>query len=250
MEGVSGETSSFKNLIPIGDCLMTSTNVQAQIAAFKATYQHLNHWLAEQNGETQITVLKALATSPIMRDSYPVFCRSIDRTTLEEARSDQFPNLFDHIDDSLESVENDLNELFGGQIPEEVQRILASTAVRENGGSLADLARNDEPGSLADLGAETPADAIIIRWIMPAGNNSFEITASSRDEFCDKLVGKIAELKRNGYTDDDLPDSFMYLAETHIRRVAGVIFDENTREAEGVAEVREFVAKKSTGGKN
>ena len=249
MEEVSGETSSFKNLIPIGDCLMTSTNVQAQIAAFKATYQHLNHWLAEQNGETQITVLKALATSPIMRDSYPVFCRSIDRTTLEEARSDQFPNLFDHIDDSLESVENDLNELFGGQIPEEVQRILESSAVYEDGGSLADIAHDDEPGSLAGLGTETPA-AIVIRWTMPAGNNSFEITASSRDEFCDKLAGKIAELKRNGYTEDMLPRSFQYLAEAHIRRVAGVIFDENTRGADGVAEVREFVAKKSTGGKN
>ncbi len=221
---------------------MSTNSANSQLVAFKTRYVNLNHWLAELTNDAQLKVLKSLATSPIMRNSYPDFCAVIDRTASFTR------NLFDALDDSLESVEADLNEIFGGAIPEVIREVLDASAVEEEGASLDSLANPTHAATLDDIAAPQPV--AVIHYIFTAGNNSLEIAAATRDEFCDKISAHVAELKRNGYPEDLLPQSFRHLTDSYIRIVAGGIFDAQTQQQTtgGVAEVREYAAKKSTGG--
>lgn len=221
---------------------MSTNSANSQLVAFKTRYSNLNHWLAELDNDAQLKVLKSLATSPVMRNSYPDFCAVIDSTASFTR------NLFDALDDSLESVEADLNDIFGGMIPEVIREVLDASAVEEDN-NLDSLASPTHAATLDDIAAPQPV--AVIHYIFTAGNNSLEIAAATRDEFCDKISAHVAELKRNGYPEDLLPQSFRHLTDSYIRIVAGGIFDAQTQQTTGgVAEVREYAAKKSTGGSN
>lgn len=219
---------------------------KAELASFKNQYVNLNHWLASLTAEEQIMVLKGLASTSLMRNTFPNFSEFIDGMTSISAQ------IFDPITDPVEGVENELRMFFGENVPRDLADLLDEFRPEE--------ARQPQVTDLGELAAAAPENvtaeaetATTVVYTFIAGNHSFQVRANDKPTFATRLVSKIQELRNSGLPADQIPGVFRDLSERFWGAVAESVYDEELARRQGTEtatarEVRSFAAKNSTKG--
>jgi len=216
----------------------------AELNSFKNEYPNLNHWLASLNEQEQIMVLKGLATTDLMRRTFPNFAEFINGMTKISSP------IFDPIEDPVSGVERELRVFFGDHVPQDLAELL--NEFRDD--DLGDLApaeeQTDDLGALAATTEPETETTVVFTFI--AGNHSFQVRGNDRQSFADRLVAKIQELRNSGLPVDQIPPVFRNLSERFWPSIAENVYEDQLAQRQGTAEaqreVRSFAAKNSTKG--
>ena len=238
---------------------MNATLAREQLNSFKIEHKKIADWLGELSCEQQAVVLSDLFRTEEMIRRYPDLCKGIDFS------KGYTRSCFAKPDTSVEGIVEDLNVFYGAteNIPVETREILIESrllpqeetaAAQEEGVSLDALsepATPEEEECDGNCCGNCTCESTTVAFIFKAGNNTFKIEAGNRDQFVSLLTAKVVELKRNGYADDQLPQSFRNVGPEFMKIIAGTIYDQKVQEMQADAAAlphEEYAAKKSTGG--